>query len=183
MTVPNALTLLRILLVPVFWIFEASGTPGGSWAALLIFIFASLTDLFDGKIARRTGQVTTFGKIMDPLADKLLVTAALLVFLDAGRTSAVSVMCIIGRELAVTSLRVVAISSGKLIAASSSGKWKTTCQMVYIILMLLHIGQFSFIPCPLLIEEIVQWVTVAVTLWSGIMYFYQNRDIIHLKAN
>ena len=183
MTIPNALTLFRIALIPVFWILETGGTRGGSWAALLVFIIASLTDLVDGKLARKTGQVTTFGKIMDPLADKLLVVAALLIFLSAGRTSPAAVMLIIGRELAVTSLRVVAISSGKLMPAAVSGKWKTTFQMIYIILMLLHIGTFSFVPVPLVIEQVTQWLVVIVTILSGVEYFWKCRDMIHLSAD
>ena len=182
MTIPNALTLLRVALIPVFWVLETNDSPAAGWAALFVFIVASLTDLVDGKIARKTGQVTSFGKIMDPLADKLLVVSALLIFLDAGRITAVAVMIIVARELAVTSLRVVAIEEGKLMAAARSGKWKTTCQMVYIILMLLRIGTYSFIPCPLVIEQTAQWIVVAVTIWSGIDYFYHNRDIIKMKS-
>ena len=178
MTIPNALTLFRIFLIPVFWILETSGTPTARLLALFVFILASLTDYIDGRLARKTGKITSFGKIMDPLADKLLVISALMIFVGADRASPVAVMLIVARELAVTSLRVVAISEGKLIAAAKSGKWKTASQFVYIILMLLHIETLAFLPSPLLLEEIVQWIVVAITIWSGIDYFYKNRDII-----
>ena len=115
---------------------------------------------------------------MDPLADKLLVISALMIFVGAGRASPVAVMLIIARELAVTSLRVVAISEGKLMAAAKSGKWKTASQFFYIILMLLHIASMAFVPYPLVIEQAAQWVVVAITLWSGFDYFYKNREII-----
>lgn len=178
MTIPNALTIFRIALIPLFWALETSASPAARWAALFVFVLASVTDFADGKIARKTGKITSFGKIMDPLADKLLVISALMIFLEAGRASAVAVMLIIARELAVTSLRVVAISEGKLMAAAKSGKWKTASQFFYIILMLLHIETMSFIPAPLLIEQIAQWIVAAITIWSGIDYFYRNRELI-----
>ncbi|MDD6273694.1 MAG: CDP-diacylglycerol--glycerol-3-phosphate 3-phosphatidyltransferase [Clostridiaceae bacterium] len=178
MTIPNALTIFRIALIPLFWVLETSASPAARWAALFVFVLASVTDFADGKIARKTGKITSFGKIMDPLADKLLVISALMIFLEAGRASAVAVMLIIARELAVTSLRVVAISEGKLMAAAKSGKWKTASQFFYIILMLLHIETMSFIPAPLLIEQIAQWIVAAITIWSGIDYFYRNRELI-----
>lgn len=178
MTVPNALTLFRIALIPLFWVLETSGSPAARWAALFVFVLASVTDYVDGTIARKTGKITSFGKIMDPLADKLLVISALMIFVGAGRASSVAVMLIVARELAVTSLRVVAISEGKLMAAAKSGKWKTASQFFYIILMLLHIETMAFIPSPLLIEQVAQWVVVAITFWSGVDYFYKNRDII-----
>lgn len=182
MTIPNALTLFRIVLIPLFWVLETSESPVARWAALFVFILASLTDYVDGRIARKTGKITSFGKIMDPLADKLLVISALMIFVGAGRASAVAVMLVIARELAVTSLRVVAISEGKLMAAAKSGKWKTASQFFYIILMLLHLETFAFIPCPLFIEQLAQWIVVVITLWSGIDYFYRNRDVIKATA-
>lgn len=178
MTIPNALTLFRIVLIPLFWVLEISDSPTARWAALFVFILASVTDYMDGRLARKTGKITSFGKIMDPLADKLLVISALMIFVGAGRASPVAVMLIIARELAVTSLRVVAISEGKLMAAAKSGKWKTASQFFYIILMLLHIASMAFIPYPLVIEQAAQWVVVAITLWSGFDYFYKNREII-----
>lgn len=178
MTVPNALTLFRIILIPLFWVLETSGSPVARWMALFVFILASVTDYVDGKIARKTGKITSFGKIMDPLADKLLVISALMIFVGSGRASSVAVMLVIARELAVTSLRVVAISEGKLMAAAKSGKWKTASQFFYIILMLMHIESLPFIPYPLVIEQTAQWVVVAITLWSGFDYFYRNREII-----
>ncbi|MBE6936276.1 MAG: CDP-diacylglycerol--glycerol-3-phosphate 3-phosphatidyltransferase [Ruminococcaceae bacterium] len=178
MTVPNILTLLRIALIPVFWVLAVSPSPLLRFLALIVFIAASLTDLIDGKIARKTGQITTFGKIMDPLADKLLVISALLIFVAQSRMTAVAAMIIIARELAITSLRVVAAGEGIVMAAAKSGKWKTTAQMSYIILMLLHITELPFLPLPGIIETIAQWAVTLVTIWSGVDYFYANRHMI-----
>lgn len=183
MTVPNVLTLIRIALIPLFWILETSEASEARWAALFVFILASVTDYIDGRIARKTGKITSFGKIMDPLADKLLVISALMIFVGAGRTSPVAAMLVVARELAVTSLRVVAISEGKLMAATRSGKWKTASQFFYIIFMLLHVESMAFIPSPLLLEQIAQWIVAAITLWSGADYFYKNRDIIKATAS
>ena len=183
MTLPNALTLMRIILIPVFWILEIQPTPGARWAALAVFLIASLTDFFDGRIARKRQLVTSFGKIMDPLADKLLIIAALLIFCKQGDVPFAALMIIISRELAVTSLRVVAMGEGKVLAADKSGKVKTFSQCIYCIIMLLHIENFSFIPNPDLIKTILIWIIVAITVYSGIDYFYKNRSLIHLTAD
>ena len=183
MTLPNALTLFRIALIPVFWIFGISSSPESKWIALGIFIIASVTDFLDGRIARKRNLVTSFGKIMDPLADKLLIIAALLLFAKQGDVPYVALLLIIARELAITSLRVVAMNEGKLMAASMSGKIKTFSQCIYCIIMLLHIEDFSFIPNPQLIKTVLIWIIVAITLYSGIDYFYKNRSIIHLTAD
>lgn len=182
MTIPNALTLFRIALIPLFWILAVSSVPAMRWCALIIFIIATFTDFLDGKIARKTGKITSFGKIMDPLADKLLVISALVIFITQGRISGIPVMLIIARELAVTSLRVVAIENGKVMAADKSGKWKAAAQLSYVILMLLHIANYSFIPYPYIIENIAIWLTVVITLWSGVDYFYKNIKIIKSSA-
>ena len=183
MTLPNALTLGRIVLIPVFWILALGTSPAARWAALAVFLIASLTDFFDGRIARKKQQITSFGKIMDPLADKLLIIAALLVFCKQGDVPFVALMIIISRELAVTSLRVVAMGEGKVLAADKSGKVKTFSQCIYCIILLLHIENFSFIPQPDLIKTILIWIIVAITVYSGIDYFYKNRNLIHLTAD
>ncbi len=183
MTLPNALTLFRIVLIPIFWILETQSTPGAHWAALFVFILAAVTDFFDGQIARRKKLVTSFGKIMDPLADKLLIIAALLLFTRQGDIPFVALMLIISRELAVTSLRVVAMGEGTVLAADLSGKIKTFSQCIYCIIMLLHIENFSFIPHPEWIKLILTWIVVAITLYSGIDYFYKNRSLIRLTAD
>jgi CDP-diacylglycerol--glycerol-3-phosphate 3-phosphatidyltransferase len=183
MTLPNALTLFRIALIPVFWILEVQSSPAAHWAALFVFILAAVTDFFDGQIARRKKLVTSFGKIMDPLADKLLIIAALMLFTQQGDVPFAALMIIVSRELAVTSLRVVAMGEGKVLAADMSGKAKTFSQCIYCIIMLLHIENFSFIPQPELIKTILIWFVTAITLYSGIDYFYKNRSMIRLTAD
>ncbi len=182
---PNMLTLLRIALVPVFMAFALSDGLAAAILALVVFAVASITDQVDGHIARKYNLITNFGKIMDPLADKLLVTSAFLVFIAQGRMSCIPVMIILAREFAVTSLRVVAAGNGKVLAAGMSGKIKTVTQIVYIILMLLHLGELTMIPvvnllCPYayIIEQTAMWLITAVTLWSGWDYFYTNRAIV-----
>jgi len=185
MNLPNLLTLLRIALIPFFMLFALMDGPLFSFIALLIFIAASITDHIDGHLARKYNMITNFGKIMDPLADKLLVTSAFLVFVAQGRMSCVPVMIILAREFAVTSLRVVAAGEGKVLAAGMSGKVKTVSQIVYIILMLLDITSMTFIPfIPLIspfvlfIEQAAMWIITLITLYSGIEYFYTNREIV-----
>ena len=176
MTLPNMLTIVRIVLVPVYMFLALRGTIGTDWAAFLAFLLASITDKLDGYLARKNNQITSFGKIMDPLADKLLVTAALLVFLQQGRIGVAPVTIIIAREFAVSSLRVVAMGEGKLMAAGWSGKLKTAAQMVVICVML---GlPLLGLPLPLMIEQILGWALALITLWSGIDYFWSNRSLI-----
>ena len=181
MTLPNALTLFRIVLIPVFWILEIQPSPAARWAALAVFIIASLTDYFDGRIARKRHLVTSFGKIMDPLVDKLLIIAALMLFTQQGDVPFPALMIIITRELAITSLRVVAMGEGKVLAASMSGKVKTFSQCIYCIIMLLHIE--TFIPHADVIKTVLIWLIVAITVYSGIDYFYKNRSLIRLTAD
>lgn len=183
MTLPNALTLFRIALIPLFWILETQTGTGAHWAALFVFILAAVTDFFDGQIARKRHLITSFGKIMDPLADKLLVLAAMMLFTRNGDMPFVALMIIVTRELAVTSLRVVAMGEGKVLAADWSGKVKTFSQCIYCVIMLLHIENFAFIPAPAVIKTILTWIIVAITLYSGIDYFYKNRSMIRLTAD
>ena len=136
MNLPNKLTMLRIILTPVFLAVLYWGFPGADYAALAIFIIASVTDLLDGKIARKYNLVTDFGKFADPLADKILVVAAMLWFVERGRMPAWMVMIVITREFAVSGLRMIASDNGRVIAAGWSGKVKTASTMV---LSLIHI--------------------------------------------
>lgn len=131
MTVPNVLTLIRIALIPLFWILETSEASEARWAALFVFILASVTDYIDGRIARKTGKITSFGKIMDPLADKLLVISALMIFVGADVRHLLQQCSSLHGELAVTSLRVVAISEGKLMAAAEVGNGKPPHSFLY----------------------------------------------------
>ena len=171
MNLPNKLTLLRVILVPVFMAVLYLGFPGASWVALAIFIVASLTDLLDGQIARKYHLVTDFGKFADPLADKMLTTAALLWFVECGQMPAWALLVVLIREFAVSGLRMIASDKGRVIAAGWSGKVKTASTMVCIVIM--------FIPgLPNLLNTLCVWVITLTTLYSGIEYFAQNKDII-----
>jgi CDP-diacylglycerol--glycerol-3-phosphate 3-phosphatidyltransferase len=164
LNVPNVLTLLRIVLVPVVVVALLDETPDGDVIAAIVFAVAAFTDGLDGYIARRNKQVTTFGKLMDPLADKLLVIAALISLVSLDRLEAWVAMVIIARELAVTGLRSIAAERGVVIAASWLGKLKTALQIAAIICLI------AFDPAPVWVNVLL-YVAVAVTLISGADYF------------
>ena len=170
MNLPNQLTLARIILIPVFMVVLYWGFSGAAYVALAIFIVASLTDLLDGKIARARNLVTDFGKFADPLADKMLVTAAMLWFVEAGQMPAWALLIVICREFAVSGLRMIASDKGRVIAAGWSGKVKTASTMVCIILM--------FLPIPAILNAVCVWIIVLTTLYSGVEYFMKNKDVI-----
>ena len=167
MNLPNKLTLLRIILIPAFMAVLYWGFPGATWVALAIFVIASLTDLLDGKIARKYNMVTDFGKFADPLADKMLVTAAMLWFVENGQMAAWMLLIVICREFAVSGLRMIASDKGRVIAAGWSGKVKTASTMI---------GLCVFMAFPNI--EILRWIVIVVvmvtTLYSGIEYFVKN---------
>jgi CDP-diacylglycerol--glycerol-3-phosphate 3-phosphatidyltransferase len=176
MNLANKLTLLRIVLVPVFLIFISFNTPIALAISTLIFIVAAITDQLDGYIARRRNQVTRFGKFMDPLADKLLVTSALVALVQYNIIPTWIAMIIIGREFAVTGLRSIAAAEGIVIAASWWGKIKTVTQMVTIIAYLITLFfESAFIENIAYISLIVATIT---TLISGIDYFIKNKNAI-----
>ena len=170
MNLPNKLTLLRIILIPVFMVVLYWGFPGANYVALAIFVVASFTDMLDGRIARKYNLVTNFGKFADPLADKMLVTAAMLWFVEIGQMAAWMLLIVIVREFAVSGLRMIASDKGRVIAAGWSGKVKTASTMVCIVIM--------FLPIPPILNTICVWVITLTTLYSGVEYFVQNRDII-----
>ncbi|WP_236895217.1 CDP-diacylglycerol--glycerol-3-phosphate 3-phosphatidyltransferase [Clostridium beijerinckii] len=192
MNLANKLTLIRIFLVPVFLVFIAvKDIPYGSFIATFIFILASLTDKLDGYIARSRNQITNFGKFMDPLADKLLVTAALISLVDLQVVPGWAAVVIIAREFAVSGLRSIAAAQGRVIAASWWGKIKTVIQIIAIILLLLKVnihdakllkifvidnyylkGFFKFAPMIMLM------IAVIVTLLSGYDYFKKNKEAV-----
>lgn len=193
MNLANKLTLIRIVLVPVFLVFIAyQDLPYGSVIATLIFIIASVTDQLDGYIARSRNQVTNFGKFMDPLADKLLVTAALISLVELQLVPAWAAIVIIAREFAVSGLRTIAASEGKVIAASWWGKIKTVIQIIAIVLLLL---QVNIINSPgikelvagngflrtffVYVPDIFLYLAVAITIISGIDYFRKNKNVIN----
>ncbi len=174
MNTANKLTLLRIVLIPVFLIVLYWGFPFCNWVALAIFIIASLTDFADGYIARHYDQVTDFGKFMDPLADKMLVMAAMCWFVQSGEMWGWVLALVLLREFAVSGMRLVAVEQGKVIAAAWSGKIKTASTMVCICLML----AFNF---PWL-DMLCQIVILLTTLYSGVEYFIKNREVFSKVA-
>lgn len=192
MNLANKLTLIRIFLVPVFLVFIAvQNLPYGSIIATFIFIIASITDQLDGYIARSRNQVTNFGKFMDPLADKLLVTSALISLVELQLIPAWAAIVIIAREFAVSGLRTIAASEGKVIAASWWGKIKTVIQIITIILLLLQVNIISspgikelVIDSSFLtnffryVPDVFLYLAVVITILSGIDYFVKNRKVI-----
>ena len=192
MNLANKLTLMRIVLVPIFLIFIATkGIPYGSTIATCIFILASITDKLDGYIARSRNQITNFGKFMDPLADKLLVTAALISLVELQIVPGWAAVIIIAREFAVSGLRSIAASQGKVIAASWWGKIKTVIQIIAIILLLLkvNINDFDYLTKLVssnniwrqffeVVPSIMLMAAVVITLISGYEYFKHNKEAL-----
>lgn len=181
MNLPNKLTMMRVVLVPVFMIFAAVshyGTADFHAAYMLIagviFAIASITDFLDGYLARKNHLVTDFGKFMDPLADKLLVVSAMLMFVEQHQMPAWALLLVVAREFAVTGLRLIAVDNGRVIAAAWSGKIKTASTMVAICLMLLWNIAWLNTVC---------WVVIVVTtVYSGVEYFVKNRDVFRKAA-
>ena len=175
MNLPNKLTVLRVLLIPFFVLFTLVDlVPGYSrYLAVLIFIAASLTDLLDGQIARKYNLVTNFGKFMDPLADKLLVCAALICLVSERLLPAWMVIVIISREFIISGFRLVASDNGVVIAASYWGKFKTTFQMLMIIVLILDLGGVFD-----LIGQILVWISLILTVVSLIDYLIKNKHVI-----
>ena len=174
MNLPNKLTVLRVILVPffvVFLLFNIFG-PIDKWIALGIFIVASLTDLADGKIARKYNLVTDFGKFMDPLADKLLVCSAMICLIELGRIPSWIVVIIIAREFIISGFRLIAAENGRVIAASYWGKFKTTFQMFMVILMIVNIPQLQ------LVTTIFMYIALALTIISLVDYIIKNKDVM-----
>ncbi|SCY11921.1 CDP-diacylglycerol--glycerol-3-phosphate 3-phosphatidyltransferase [Alkaliphilus peptidifermentans] len=176
MNLANKLTILRILLVPVFMVFLLNRVPYGVQIAAGIFIIAAITDTLDGYIARKKNQVTNFGKFMDPLADKLLVSAALISLVQLGKLSAWVVVIIIAREFTISILRAVAAAEGIVIAASWWGKAKTITQIIAIIAILINNFPFRYINFPF--DTIMIWVAVIFTVISGLDYIKINNHIL-----
>ena len=170
MTLASKITLIRVAFIPLFMVFMylSGGVPGvWMWLALATFVVASVTDFVDGQIARKYNQVSDFGKFLDPLADKLLTIAAMVMFCEWGMMPAWALMLVLTREFAVTGLRLVAVGKGKVIAAGWSGKVKTASTMVGLCIMMAF-------PTVQLIGIIVNAVIVVTTIYSGVEYFAQN---------
>lgn len=173
MNLPNKLTMFRVILIPFFIVFLLVPiTEYDKWIALAIFIIASLTDLLDGKIARKYNLVTNFGKFMDPLADKLLVCSALICLIELHKIPAFMVIIIIAREFIISGFRLVASDNGVVIAASYWGKFKTTFQMVAVCLLI------ADIPAIEMITQIILWIAVILTVVSLIDYLIKNKGVM-----
>ena len=173
MNLPNKLTMFRVVLIPFFVLFMLVDiTSVDKWIALAIFIIASLTDLLDGKIARKYNLVTNFGKFMDPLADKLLVCAALICLVELSVIPSWIVIIIISREFIISGFRLIASDNGVVIAASYFGKFKTTFQMVMICLMIADIEALN------ILTTIVMWIALVLTIVSLIDYLVKNKDVM-----
>jgi CDP-diacylglycerol--glycerol-3-phosphate 3-phosphatidyltransferase len=181
MNTPNKLTLIRVLMIPVFLLLLYLSFPYHRYFALAVFIFASVTDALDGRLARSRGQVTDFGKFMDPLADKLLVMAALVWFVQNGQMPAWVLLVVIAREFAVTALRLLSAKGGRVIAAGFSGKVKTAVTMIGICVMLTDLAGIAIFP-GLSINLLCVGLILLTTLWSGTEYFIRNRDMLDWKT-
>ena len=175
MNLPNKLTVLRVLMVPFFVLFMLTDLGGAAnkWIALAIFVVASLTDLLDGKIARKYNLVTNFGKFMDPLADKLLVCSAMICLIASGKLPTAIVIVIIAREFIISGFRLVASDNGIVIAANYWGKFKTVSQMAMIIVLIADLGGVFD-----LIGQILIWLALALTIISLIDYVAKNIQVL-----
>lgn len=187
MNLPNQLTVLRILMIPIFMIVALVPLNWGSLdiigvnlevtqlVATIIFAVASITDWLDGKIARKHNLVTNFGKFADPLADKMLVMTAFIVLVEQGKAAAWIVAIIVCRELAVTGLRLLLVEDGEVMAAAWPGKIKTATQMVAIILLLINNVPFAAMNFPL--DQIMLYTCLIFTIYSGVDYFAKNKHV------
>jgi CDP-diacylglycerol--glycerol-3-phosphate 3-phosphatidyltransferase len=191
MNLANRITVARIILVPVIMFFllvqvkfpdiriHQFSITYNQIIAALIFIIAASTDSLDGYIARKRKLVTNLGKLLDPLADKLLVSAVLISLVEMGKVPALIVIVIISREFAITGLRQIALLEGMVMAASKLGKWKTGIQITAIIALLINNFPFAFIDFPF--DLIASWAAAIITVYSGIDYFVKNKHIINFQ--
>ena len=168
LNLPNKLTLLRIVLVPVYLLLLAEGL---NWLALVVFAVASLTDMMDGKIARKYNLITNFGKFMDPIADKMLTHTAFIMLCAMGRLNAVACIIFVAREFVVSGLRLCAVEQGHVIAAGMSGKIKTVLQMILVMWLTV------MLPVPF-IGELLTLAAAVLTLYSMVEYVWQNRAVL-----
>lgn len=193
MNLPNRITLARICLIPVMMVFllvdfsfypsplrwYSYELPYNQLIAAIIFIIAASTDGIDGFLARKHNMVTNLGKLLDPLADKLLVAAVLISLVEMGKCDSWIAVIIISREFAVTGLRQIALLDGKVVAASNWGKVKTVVQIIAIVSMLINNFPFEFTDVPF--DVIVTWFAALITLYSGIDYFIKNKSLLNFS--
>lgn len=180
MTTASKITMARIALIPFFMAAALMEFSGHEYVALVIFVVAALTDSLDGYIARHYNQVSTFGKFIDPLADKLLVFAALLIFVERGQMASWACMIVIAREFAVTGLRLVAMEEGVVIAAGTSGKVKTALSIVCSCVMLLP-HNYAAHPWWTTVDWVNVIIIVFVTVYSGVDYFIANKTVLNAR--
>ncbi|HHV38585.1 MAG TPA: CDP-diacylglycerol--glycerol-3-phosphate 3-phosphatidyltransferase [Tepidimicrobium sp.] len=176
MNLANKITLIRVLLIPIFVIILFCNLSSSHYIATFIFIIASITDGLDGYIARSRNQITTLGKFIDPLADKLLISTALISLVELGKIPAWIVIIIIGREFTITGFRTIAASANITVAASPLGKLKTITQIIAIISLLLDNYPFNLISFPF--DVIMLYISLGFTIISGIDYIYMNRAVL-----
>ncbi|MDO4601944.1 MAG: CDP-diacylglycerol--glycerol-3-phosphate 3-phosphatidyltransferase [Eubacteriales bacterium] len=178
MNTPNKLTVARMIMVPFLVIFMLTdwGGEANRYISFGIFAVASITDWFDGYLARKNNLVTNFGKFMDPLADKLLVCSALICLIEMKRLEAWVVIVIIAREFIISGFRLIAAENGVVIAANYWGKFKTVSQMIMIILLILNLGGIWSV-----VEEVFVWLSVALTVISLLTYILQNRKVLSMQ--
>lgn len=178
MNLPNKITILRIILIPVFVACFYIPSAYMREIAALVFLIAYITDILDGNLARKNNMVTNFGKLMDPVADKLLTFAAFIMLVDQSLMSPVAAIIVMARELLVSGFRMVAVEGGTVIAASILGKLKTVSQCVAVILILVW-PRIDFLGFPL--DQVVLWVSVAITAWSGVDYIVKYAKHVNLE--
>ena len=178
MNTPNKLTVTRMIIVPFLVVFLLTGWGGDAnrYISLALFVGASVTDWFDGYLARKNNLVTNFGKFMDPLADKLLVCSAMICMIELNRLPAWFVIIIIGREFIISGFRLIAAENGIVIAANYWGKFKTVSQMIMIILLILHFDGIF-----VTLEQLFIWLSLALTIISLITYIWQNKSVLSMQ--
>ena len=178
MNTPNKLTVARMIIVPFLVVFLLTGWGGDAnrYISLALFVVASVTDWFDGYLARKNNLVTNFGKFMDPLADKLLVCSAMICMIELNRLPTWFVIIIIGREFIISGFRLIAAENGIVIAANYWGKFKTASQMIMIILLILHFDGIF-----VTLEQLFIWLSLALTIISLITYIWQNKSVLSMQ--
>ena len=178
MNTPNKLTVARMIIVPFLVVFLLTvwGGDANRYISLALFVVASVTDWFDGYLARKNNLVTNFGKFMDPLADKLLVCSAMICMIELNRLPAWFVIIIIGREFIISGFRLIAAENGIVIAANYWGKFKTASQMIMIILLILHFDGIF-----VTLEQLFIWLSLALTIISLITYIWQNKSVLSMQ--
>ena len=178
MNTPNKLTVASMIIVPFLVVFLLTGWGGDAnrYISLALFVVASVTDWFDGYLARKNNLVTNFGKFMDPLADKLLVCSAMICMIELNRLPAWFVIIIIGREFIISGFRLIAAENGIVIAANYWGKFKTASQMIMIILLILHFDGIF-----VTLEQLFIWLSLALTIISLITYIWQNKSVLSMQ--